>query len=520
MKLNADIIFDTLKTLYKSEKLGLKTDKLHLERPEIYMDGEKKFLTNHLYIASAEHLPYRPIIEKDVVIVCTGNFLGLSYYLERCCFISIQEKTNFFYLFNLIQQIYNRYDIWTDHLTEILNHNASIEEMIECSRGILNNPVFVLDSNFQYLAHTSDYVELTPEELDDVYTKLKSSGSLSLPALGKFLEYSEPTMCHREPVLINLLGSSTLNINLFEKDEYIGCMTVVYQNRSFNPSDKVIANYLAEMIHSAIQKFTVVPGSEKSILRQALREILEGIPSDPEHQRFLEIANNDVEYVCVKMTMNHRFDQLPMGYLCNMIESAFQNGIAFEYDDAAIAFLETGSLRKTNGEYALPLQEWMTPFIDSMDLRMGISDPFNDLYRSRLYHRQACAALENGSLLDANKRFYTFQDYALMEMIVNSQSELPLDLYHSPGIRRLIAHDNHSEVSYIDTLQTYLNQNMNITKTAKLLFVHRSTLMERISRIMNELDTDLNDPNQRLRIQILLKAIEIHEQILKKDFLS
>lgn len=517
MKLNADIIFDTLKTYMKTESYGLRTEDMHLERPEIYIDGEKHFVANHLYVATSEHLPYRPIVDKGVVIVCIGNFLGLSYYQERCCFISIQEKVNFFYLFNLLQHIYNRYDDWNQRLTEILNSSASVAEMIECSRGIIENPAFVLDSNFRYLAHTSDYVELTPEELGEVYSRLTASGNLSLPALGTFLKLSEPTMSIREPMIINLLDSSTLNTNLFEKDEYIGCMTIIYQNRSYRPSDKAVANYLAKMIQSAIQKFAAVPGSEKSILRQVLLDILEGIPGEQERNRTLAVANAKGDYVCVKMTMNHRFDQLPMGYLCNMIEAAFPNGIAFEYEGAAVAFLETSSLRKSNGEYSLPLQEWMTPFIEKMDLRMGISDNFDDLYRVRLYYRQACAALDNGSLLHLDKRYYAFQDYALMEMIVNSLSELPLELFQSPGMRRLIDHDADSPVSYLDTLRIYLDHNMNITTTAKLLYVHRSTLMERISRILRELDADLSDPDQRLRIQILLKAIEIHERILKKN---
>lgn len=59
----------------------------------------------------------------------------------------------------------------------------------------------------------------------------------------------------------------------------------------------------------------------------------------------------------------------------------------------------------------------------------------------------------------------------------------------------------------------YLNNNMNITKTANDLYVHRSTLLERIARIKRELESDLQDSDERLRIQLLLKAMKIHETI-------
>jgi DNA-binding PucR family transcriptional regulator len=80
-------------------------------------------------------------------------------------------------------------------------------------------------------------------------------------------------------------------------------------------------------------------------------------------------------------------------------------------------------------------------------------------------------------------------------------------------MRRLAEHDAESSVSYMETLFVYLNNNMNITKTANDLYVHRSTLLERIARIERELESDLQNSDERLRIQLLLKTMKIHEII-------
>ena len=90
---------------------------------------------------------------------------------------------------------------------------------------------------------------------------------------------------------------------------------------------------------------------------------------------------------------------------------------------------------------------------------------------------------------------------------------MPTELFFSEGMRRLAAHDAEAPVSYIDTLRTYLDQNMSMTRTSAALYIHRSTLLERIGRIKRKLDTDLKDPDERLRIQILLKALQIQQQI-------
>ena len=65
----------------------------------------------------------------------------------------------------------------------------------------------------------------------------------------------------------------------------------------------------------------------------------------------------------------------------------------------------------------------------------------------------------------------------------------------------------------LETLQIYLNNNMNVAKTAEDLMIHRSTLLERLKRIEKLLDSDLKDPDERLCLSIILKI----NQIQKKD---
>ena len=128
---------------------------------------------------------------------------------------------------------------------------------------------------------------------------------------------------------------------------------------------------------------------------------------------------------------------------------------------------------------------------------------------TQLYYLQACAALDNGRLFNPGKRCCLFQDYALTELIVNALGKLPAEMYYSQGLRRLAEHDSSAPVSYIETLRAYLDRNMSITRTAAALYLNRSTLLERIGRIKRELGSDLQDPEERLRLQILLKAMEI-----------
>jgi len=108
---------------------------------------------------------------------------------------------------------------------------------------------------------------------------------------------------------------------------------------------------------------------------------------------------------------------------------------------------------------------------------------------------------------------YYFDSYALIDMIVNSTANLRADLYYPRGMAALVEHDKTSAVSYVETLRVFLEENMSYTAAARVLYVHRSTLIDRIDRIERELGVDLNDAESRLRILMSLKAMEIESLV-------
>ena len=507
MKLSADIVYDGLYGRFRMEMSGPKVTELRLERP-IFFDGSgDEFLADHLYITRTERLPRRAIIPKGVVLICSGDGIQLSYYREQCCVMQLKDDTDIFTLFNAVQELYDMFDTWRDRLQEILDRNADVEEMLACSWPIFETQMLLIDKNFRHLAH---YYTVDAEH---TLWGNETTENLGLPELGKFLQFHELATSEREPLLLNLLDTTTLNVNLFDRDTYIGCLTLDYKGRTHRLGDIELVKLLAAMLTRAILKFTASEPAGDHLLRAVLQDVVDGLPADYAQRRALEHVVEGREYVCVKMELNNRLAKLPVGYICSEVESRFPNSVSFERKGAAMCFIETASLTGKSGDYRETLKAAMEDFTETMGVRIGVSDAFRDVYSARLYYHQASAALENGTIIDPAKKYYHFQDYALTELIINSLGKMPTELFFSEGMRRLAAHDAEAPVSYIDTLRTYLDQNMSMTRTSAALYVHRSTLLERIGRIERELDTDLKDPDERLRIQILLKALQIHQQI-------
>jgi len=69
----------------------------------------------------------------------------------------------------------------------------------------------------------------------------------------------------------------------------------------------------------------------------------------------------------------------------------------------------------------------------------------------------------------------------------------------------LYSHDEGNDL--IKTLRTYVESNMNYSLTAKKLFIHINTVRNRIEKINNLINIDLNDEISRLKLEILLKLL-------------
>lgn len=506
MKLNADIIFDRLSTYIPAEITGYRDSALTIGRPEFYMGEKEVFKSGRLYVLRSESISRRAVVEKGSVLVCIGDVPQMSYFSERCCLIKINKDCNILQVFNYLQEIFNLFDDWNQHLTSIMDDNASASEMAEASLLIFENPILILDSGFRVIAQAGF---AGPEQLADALDSAESD-ELSISALDKFLEQRDLLMHIREPLLLTTLGVTTLSMNFFDGHEYAGSVTVEYLMKPHKPGDDALVLYFSHFLSLAIKKNASIVTSERSILKRVFQNIVNDMPVDITHRQYLETRKRSRQFICAIIKVNNRFAQIPSEYICSKFDSLFPKSITFENRSNIISFIESDDCEEYS-DYLTELKSRIELLVGAMDLKIGLSDRFSDPYKARLYYSQALAALENGMLSDPEKMCYEFDDYALMELLINAQSELPLDMYYSDGMRRLFKHDKESPTSYIETLHTYLNNNMNVTRTAEELYIHRSTLIERLARIERELGEDLNDPDVRLRIQLLLKAGQIQE---------
>ena len=85
---------------------------------------------------------------------------------------------------------------------------------------------------------------------------------------------------------------------------------------------------------------------------------------------------------------------------------------------------------------------------------------------------------------------------------------LPDTMLCHEGLLALRDHDAAKGTEYMHTLRVYLDSNLNAVQSARQLFIHRSTLLYRLEKIREILDSPLNDPEELLYLSLSFRLFE------------
>lgn len=499
MRLNAKILYEELSGRYKIKGYGAAPQDLCLRRPEFYLKRDAPFASAHCYLAMADQLPPHPDVEDGCVLLIFGGNPP-SYYraAERFC-VLILETDAILEVFNELQYIYDAYDEWESKLLTILEQNGSIQDMLDASFPILHNPMIVTDFEYHFIAYSSQIREM--EELADY--RPDENGGYSAERLAKVLNGDDNTREKKEPFMGTAFGITYFCQNLFVKGSYVGNLKIPFALTPFQTGNYMICCYLGHMIERAFLKNQRLQKNYVYPIHSLLKKLLDGHSMDGSQKATLSMDNQGKNFLCAKLTLSAAAsEKIPIVYMIAHLEKYFPNSYIFEYKQSIAAFISLGDISIEQ------VQQSLQKKTATMGLNCGLSSCFRDLTRARAYWRQANISIMLGEKRHTEASFHVFDQYRLYYMCQCSCGEFAVEQLLSDGLNTLIEHDKQSHVSYLQTLKVYLQQQMNLSQTAAQLYIHRTTLLERLRRIEAILGEDLNDPDVRLYLSLVLQQLD------------
>lgn len=506
MKIGFELICETLKQNFNVLYKKIKNRGQEYCFPEIFRETSPH--KNCICLVTANNITEDLIHRKDLLLVCVGHNDNLLQ--SDCQYIMLDDHAEMINIFSELAEIYSQISNWKESVHEICMQNGQLQDILDISATVFGKNMLYLNKRFEVLAYAvpegklKDSDEEYSEWLNDQNKDNLKELSVNLNDLRKMSTKKAPYVFH---YTANDEDLKYLCASIKEDSQGNGYVAINIGNDYATSSQLWLIECLRKYLEQYFMNILLMDQSHQSNVQGILYAIISGTPLDlqstKEKLNHLGSSVND-SYLCGVIALeNPSLQGVPIIYLCSKIEQIWGSSYTIQYNTHIAVIINL-----TRSEYNF--DETMSEFsslLKKNSLKAGISNEFDDIFKVKSFFLQAEKAYETGLETDPSNSIYHFKDYAVPYILAQYGNELPLEMICCEGLMRLREYEKDSSVEYFKTLITYMRNNMNAIKTAKDLYIHRSTMLFRLNRIKEILQMDLNDPDQRLYLEISLRLI-------------
>lgn len=498
MKLCTDILCQELSRKMKVEVSGKHIDTLSLN-PPVFWYEDMKYQDGMIYVGRAGELP-EPVEAVSCLIVCVGGKFPAFWRAKRCCVFSVPLESDLFRVFNILQTTFSKYESWKEHLEQIVHTTADLEEMLRITAPLFGNSLGACNKHLEVIAIASPDGSTTPV----------TGQPLSEDRVAMFADSHAQNISMRELFTFTMDGSKTYCLNIFTQDTYQGLLTMVDDGEPITAGKLALLKFFFQYIQEATRQRIKKGNSSTVTLKTVFRELVNCLPVSV--SRIAKALSGEhqekQEWTCLVAKPAKMMEHIPTEYLCSQVERMLPKSVALYQEPYVIMFVPVNDASVGVQAVGDRIEEVVLKLFGYA----GVSNAFWDLTEARFYYRQAVIAMETASEFSEHPTLCHFQEYALTFALRSSTGELSPKYILPKGLLLLRQEDaREQDYSRWNTLKIYLNNEMNATQTARDLYIHRTTLQNRLKNI--ETLVDLSTPENRMYIRYGIYLMELYDTL-------
>lgn len=500
MRLNIDILRDHLPPQFQTKRYGPQNRVCTYARPMIY-EGLEPLKQGDLYLSTTDLLEgQRPVPGSAVVAI--GSRLNREWAQSGVEVLLITSGCTLIQLFNEVQRIYNEFDAWDEAIRAALDEDDQfdLKAVMALGSSQLKHSISISDRSLCNFMRAT--YECLPDGTDHV-TVTDEPGFMDLEHGSMIRE-----ACQLERVITVPYVSAVVSennryycYNVYLMGTFSGCFSIDDGGHPFRESDFPLMDHFLKCLEKGYAKYIYKYSHTNGGSRMAaLQKLLTHRLLTPTELAYFTLSPGE-NWRCFWLKASNQTKAYPKEYMYAMINAIMpQVGYATVVHDELMGLLR---LREDNAEETM---EVFSNMVQRLGYFGGVSNPFWNLNQVSDYLRQADYAAERGQ--GRKKPVASFSGYTLGYILSACVGDMPLETLLSEGLLALRDNDRERGSEYLKTLDVYLKNEMNITRTAECLFIHRSSLIKRLDKIQRLLGNDLSKPNMRLYYRICLALME------------
>lgn len=416
----------------------------------------------------------------------------------RINLLLIQGKTDL-EIANILQDVFSGFTHWKEHIHDTLNETNDVSQTLEICAQYLNLDVCIVNDDYAILGACHQSVFWDYDKHGNKIPRLSMDFVQELIQEKEFLSAKkhDGVFLYKTYSTDYQSGNYSYCYNLRIRGEYFGRLATLIDMKHDQDGAKQYITYLGQFFEDYFLRRH--QNQSGGIFRQ---EFLDGLKTllTGEH-----ISENDIEYLLQYNSWNPYNDyqvikleflqNVPTAFYCAHIEQLFPDCVVIVLDDAVYC------IRNLNTTDKIGLPPGFSKFLSEAYCKAGISNPIDQIFGIHWCQKEADIALEVGKKEKPHFWYHYFHDYSLLYLASQATGTLSTERAIHPALYALYKYDKTYDTELLKTLEIYLLCEGNSTHTADTLYIHRTTLIHRISRITQLTGIDFDDHNTKLHLR-------------------
>lgn len=511
MKFCLELIRDCLAEALSPLAANLSCDPMNLERFELLPTAET-LEEGVLYIVSGDTSLSLPAVPKDSALILLQDTPISPPSSLR--FLQYPVGTGLARLLNLISRTFYQYASLEQQLQQTEQDGRSLQQMTDLMLPYFGNSITITNPEFRLLAE-SHPAALPREALEAMPT---TEDKRMPPEFVSFLSLDENYIHasdQRVPFFYEarIFPWRTLCVNIIHLDEFVARICISENLRPFRSYDmeliRLFATYVQRLYHNADpQDQAVFPQGH---LAEVVTNLLDGRNIDTWQVQSCLMRLGWVHsqtFACASLLLGGDLQAgRTLYYFTRQINADYPGCFALEREDHIFILINLNL-------YQDSIECFISTHIESIRdsfFRMGFSQTFPSLSELRPRYIQAELALNIGLARRPDIWLHHFSDHALYYLLLAMTQRLEGKYLAAPELALLAQYDEQNHTELLRTLRVYLEHHMNAVQSATALYIHRATMIYRLSRIKELTKIDFEKPDRILWIMISFRLLELPE---------
>lgn len=392
-------------------------------------------------------------------------------------------------VFNRILDAFEHYNEWYEKLYEMVQQGCSTQQLLQQAHPELGGLLILADATF----YVHDFYGDPQAFAHPAIAQSMADHIMPLSSLLNINQSKHIRMPNQSAYIVDVseLDSHPAVTNLFSNGIHRGWLVICHPDNVFTKAQLDLQDAFTQILNEWLTQKDY--SSDRMAKVSMFTDILTGQAGDAAKvlQRLQAFSWGPDDPKQVYVINQLQPTQSPYYAIDRYLEHLSEHSFVLHYNGDLLYLVNLTLVDQKS------LEKQMSVILETCSCNAGKSLPFTDVMELKNHYQAARIAAGYGF----RKQFAEFTEAAVPYALQVLRDHSVIDMTH-PALEILKAYDEKHHTEFYRTVFVFLRNSCSYVETAKVLFIHRSTLIYRLEKIQKLTGLDMSNPELRFHLEL------------------